>query len=149
MKKWILIAFAVCLLVVMMWKAGEKTNAPAQTTVDWGVTMTAKSPTATGCVLEITQSGGKPTGEVTCGCDYWLEQQKDGIWTKVEGAEGICWTMEGYSLSLRKQSFDLNWGTLYGTLPAGTYRVGKSIMDWRAPGDFDEADHFSQPFVIE
>ncbi len=149
MKKWIMIVMALCLLAVMVWKANEKTTAPEQTTVDWGVTMTVKNPTPTGCTLEIIRSGGSPTGEVNCGCDYWLEQQKDGIWTALEVSEELFWTMEGYPLSIRKQTFDINWGHLYGILPAGTYRVGKSIMDWRAPGDFDEADHFSQPFVIE
>ena len=163
MKKWILIVFAVCLLAVMMWKANVKTDELAQdqaataeqkanlqeTTVDWGVTMTVKNVTATGCTLEITQSGGKPTGEITCGCDYWLEQQKNGIWTKVELSEAACWTMEAYQLSGQNRTFPINWEYLYGTLPTGTYRVCKNIMDFRGTGNYDTAYHFSQPFVIE
>ena len=47
------------------------------------------------------------------------------------------------------RNFNLNWQQVYGVLPSGTYRIAKELMDSRAPGDFDEAYHFSQSFVIE
>jgi len=159
MKKWLLMTLTLCLVFLAACGqsgAGKRDESymPAKpdaenTTFDWGVTMTVKDFGATGCTLEITQSGGSPTGEVTCGCDYWLEQQVDDLWTALAMPEDVCWTAEAYMLSERDFTDQLNWKSLYGTLPSGTYRVGKSIMDWRAPGDLDTQDHYSQPFVIE
>lgn len=35
---------------------------------------------------------------------------------------------------------DLNWEYLYGRLNDGHYRIVKRVMDYRAPGDYDEYD---------
>ena len=33
--------------------------------------------------------------------------------------------------------WEIDWEWLYGTLPTGKYRLGKEIMDFRGPGDYD------------
>ena len=44
--------------------------------------------------------------------------------------------------------WEVNWEWLYGIIPAGKYRIGKELMDFRAPGDFDKAIYFVE-FSIE
>ena len=44
--------------------------------------------------------------------------------------------------------WEINWEWLYGQLPAGKYRVGKEIMDFKGPGDFEKAVYYAE-FVIE
>lgn len=33
---------------------------------------------------------------------------------------------------------------LYGTIPNGKYRIGKEIMDFKGPGDYDNAIYFAE-----
>lgn len=163
MKKWLIIVLALCLLVVMMWKANKQTDAlehaavsdqkaaQQETLVDWGVTMTVKNVTPSGCVLEITQSGGKPTGEVECGEDYYVQALTDDGWHNLKMiSDSYDVPAIAYIVSEEyPQSFNLNWNYRYGVLLPGTYRIAKEFMDYRGPGDYDEAYYFSEPFVIE
>ncbi len=34
--------------------------------------------------------------------------------------------------------WEVNWEWLYGSLSAGTYRIGKEVMDFRGAGDYDQ-----------
>ena len=43
---------------------------------------------------------------------------------------------------------EVNWEWLYGKLPVGKYRIGKSITDFRESGDYDTATYFVE-FEIE
>ena len=165
MKKAALLVFALCLLAVMVWKSGVKTDElaqkqaaidaqkadPQETLVDWGITMTVKNATATGCTLEITQTGGNPTGEIHCGEDYRVQTLAEDGWHNLNmiidnyAVPAIAYIVsEDYP-----RTVNLTWEYQYGILPPGTYRIAKELMDSRAPGDFDEAYHFSQSFVIE
>ena len=50
----------------------------------------------------------------------------------------LAWTMEAWLIPLNGEvSWDVDWNWLYGALPDGDYRIGKDVMDWRAPGDSD------------
>ena len=40
--------------------------------------------------------------------------------------------------------WEVNWEWLYGELPVGKYRIGKQIMDWRAPGDYDTVLYYAE-----
>ena len=42
------------------------------------------------------------------------------------------------------REFELNWEWLYGKLPAGTYRIGKEIMDFRETGDYDTEWYYTE-----
>ena len=163
MKKWLIFALALCLGAVMVWKSSEKTAtlehatvsqqkaAQQETLVDWGVTMVVKNATPSGCTLEISQLGGKPTGEVECGEDYHVQALTDDGWHNLNIIiDNYAVPAIAYIVSAEcPRSFNLNWEYRYGVLLPGTYRVAKEFMDFRGTGDYDEAYHFSQPFVIE
>ena len=42
----------------------------------------------------------------------------------------------------------VNWEWLYGELEPGTYKIIKSVSDFRGPGDSDDKTYFAE-FVIE
>ena len=119
----------------------------------WGITLTAENITSTSAALKCVQSGGEPTGELHTSSWFILENwtQKDG-WKEMTyiidreiGWEDISWIipMEG------TVEWEINWEYLYGTIPAGKYRIGKEIMDFRGPGDFDEAIYFAEFEITE
>ena len=165
MKKKVILVLALCLLAVMMWKAKERTAelaipqaiisekkaAQQEALVDWGITMTVINATPTGCTLEITRSGGTATGEIHCGVDYYVQALAEDGWHNLNMIiDNYAVPSIAYIVSEDcPRTFNLTWSYQYGTLPPGTYRIAKELMDSRVPGDFDEAYHFSQSFVIE
>lgn len=114
---------------------------------DWGLTLTASNVTNTGMTLTFTQSGGNPTGErLSSGWFYFLETF-DGIrWIKVpQITEQNAWTDEGWTIPLNGEfTIDVSWDYLYGELPAGQYRMGKNVDDFRKPGDYDYATFYAE-----
>ena len=141
-----LLTFAACGQSDMAVQAGTTKPDPNNKNLDWGVMMEVADLTPTGCTLKVSQTGGNPTGEVHCGCDFWIERQNDREWISLEN--DFDWTAEGYTLTGQTQTFTLNWQHMYGSLLAGTYRIGKEILDSRAPGDYDLKDHYTEPFTI-
>lgn len=119
----------------------------------WGVTLTAENITSTGITIKCTQSGGEPAGELQTGSWYILE-----VWTKEYGwkqmpyiIDGeIGWTAEAWMIPKNDTcEWEVNWEWLYGAVPSGKYRIGKSIMDFRGSGDFEEAIYFAEFEVTE
>ncbi len=118
---------------------------------DWGLTLTASDVTSTGMTLTFAQSGGNPTGErLMSGEYYFLETLNGGEWTSVPlKVESVVWTGEGWNIPLGGTfETDISWEYLYGELPTGQYRVGKSVMDFRGTGDYDTATFYAE-FTIE
>ena len=115
-----------------------------------GVTLTAEDVTPNGLTLVCTQSGGAPTGELQTGSRFWLEVYSEGNWFPVkDDMEDVFWTMEAWSIPRNKRvEWSVSWKTLYGSLPAGHYRIGKEIMDFRAGGDYDEYIYYAE-FTVE
>ena len=113
-----------------------------------GVTITVENLTPTGAMLLIKQSGGEVTGELMTGSAFSLEKLDGNIWLPVEPivpADQIAFTEEAYGPALDGTwEMETNWEYLYGELPAGTYRLGKSIMDFRGTGDYDEQVYFAE-----
>ena len=117
----------------------------------WGVSLTAENITPTGITMKCTQSDGNPTGELQTGSWYILER-----WTQETGwkempyvIDGeIGWTSEAWMIPMEVTcEWEVDWEWLYGSVPKGKYRVGKSIMDFRGTGDYDTAVYFAE-FVI-
>ena len=148
MKKWLIFALGIVCFGLLAWAVTPEKPEPPES-YDLGITMTVENLTPIGCTLKVTQSGGEITGEVSCGCDFWVEQFADGAWTALKTPENLCWTAEGYMLNNHTSTFVLKWEYIYGTLPAGTYRIGKAILDRRHPGDYDCQDYYTEPFTIQ
>ena len=118
----------------------------------WGITLKAENVTPTSATIKCTQSDGEPTGELQTGSWYILEN-----WTQESGwkempyvIDGeIGWTSEAWMIPMKGTcEWKINWEWLYGTIPEGKYRIGKELMDFRGPGDFDKAIYFVE-FSIE
>ena len=111
------------------------------TNYDWGVTLEATEVTSKGMTLVCHQSGGANVVELSTGSFYTLQRQDKKEWVDVDTLpqEGeIAWDALAWLIKVDDSTnWDVAWGWLYGELPAGTYRIGKEIMNFREPGDFD------------
>lgn len=107
----------------------------------WGLTLTAKDVTPTGLTVVFTQEGGKPSGELNSGSYYQIQRYTNGKWTDADWLlqeYDVGWTAEAWIIGNNDSvEFSHSWEWLYGELPAGKYRIGKEIMDFRKPGDYD------------
>lgn len=117
-------------------------SSPRDGEYDWGVTLAAGDVTPTGLTLTCTQSGGSPTGELQTGSYYSLEVLEGESWTAVEQLPqeyDVAWTAEAWLIPMEDSvQWTVGWEWLYGSLPAGTYRLGKEITDFRDSGDYDQ-----------
>lgn len=114
---------------------------PSEPEYDWGITLSLENLTRTGAIIVCTQSGGDPTGELNTGSYFILEQLTENGWQEVEQRKldgELAWTAEAYIVNMGGVTeWGVNWEWLYGELPDGHYRIGKSFMDFRQTGDYD------------
>ena len=132
----------------------QSDNSPEETdTPDWGITLAAENVTAGGLTIRCIQSGGSPTGELQTGSYYSLEQLVEGEWITVEYLPqeyDIAWTMEAWAILPDSEAkWDVNWEWLYGELPAGLYRIGKEVMDFRETADYDMAMFYAEFAIVD
>ena len=120
-----------------------------ETEENYGIKLSLENLTPTGATIKCEQSGGEATGELETGSWYIVERwtQMDG-WKEVETVidkQQVGWTSEAYMILEDSTSeWEVNWEWLYGELPVGKYRIGKQIMDWRAPGDYDTVLYYAE-----
>lgn len=154
MKK---VSLLLCILMLVLGligcssAPGIESQPPAEPSITedpWGIALSVKDVTPTGCTLVCTQSGGSPSGELMTGTPYWLQVWKDGQWKAVEETPSEyerAWTSEAWLITMEGTTeWEVNWEWLYGPLPAGTYRISKAIMDFRGTGDYDERVYYAQ-----
>jgi len=113
---------------------------------EWGLTLKAESVTPSGATLVFEQSGGSPTGSLETGEPYVIQTKKDDDWVDVEViAEDYGWNSVAWKINKGgRTEFEVNWEWLYGKLPAGEYRIGKTVMDFRGTADLDEKDYYAE-----
>ena len=116
---------------------------------DWGIKLSVKGDvTAEGLTLVISQRGGTYTGELEYGEPYSIERKNGDKWEPLEYFDGAVWHDLAYFVEPNTDKEEkLDWRWLYGTLPAGTYRIAKEFMDFRGSGDYDKQT-FYVPFKI-
>ena len=94
-----------------------------------------------------TQQDGEPTGELQTGSYYGLEMLQDGEWIAVDllpMEHELAWTSEAWMIPNNAETeWEVNWSRLYGELPAGSYRISKSVMDFRGTGDYDTKTYYA------
>ena len=77
----------------------------------------------------------------------WLEMLQDGEWVAVELLPmeyELAWTSEAWMIPNNAETeWEVNWSRLYGELPAGSYRISKSVMDFRGTGDYDTKTYYA------
>ena len=118
----------------------------------WGVALSADNVTSKGLTIVCYQTGGENVAQLHTGTYYVLQKLENENWVDVEylpQEHPVGWTME--ALTIEKEStttWDVNWEWLYGELPAGEYRIGKEITNFRGTGDYDEEMLYAD-FIIE
>ena len=119
----------------------------------WGVKLTAKNITPTGLTIVCTQQDSEPTGELHTGSYYGLEVLRDGEWVAVDllpMEHELAWTMEAWGIPANAETeWEVNWSRLYGELPAGSYRISKSVPDFRGSGDFDKKTYYAGFDIVD
>lgn len=91
-----------------------------------------------------------PTGELDTGADFVLEIQKDGTWEEAPIILEGNYAFDGLAYIISPgdtTEIELSWEWLYGTLTPGTYRIKKSVMDFRESGDYDKYTAYAQ-FIL-
>ena len=118
----------------------------------WGVRMWAEDVTNTGAKVVFEQFGGNAEGDLQTG--EWFELEvlnNDNEWEKVGTNPLIDYAFNAVAYMIKKNEkteMIVEWEWLYGELPEGYYRIAKKVMDYRAPGDFDEKIYYAD-FLIE
>lgn len=114
---------------LLIMPAPEKTDS-------WGLTMTLEDVTSTSATIVLTQSGGDYAVEMSTGytylmtgADYWLEVWRSEKWEPMEIIlDNLAWISIGYGIPAgESREWTANLGSIYGELPAGDYRIGKSV----------------------
>lgn len=81
-----------------------------------------------------------------------LERWENGKWVEVEKEPSdaeFMWTLAAWMVFMDGTTeMETNWEVPYGELPAGIYRIGKEVSDFRGPGDYDEAMFYAE-FILE
>lgn len=107
---------------------------------DWCVSLEAVNITPKGLTIACHQMGGAFM-ELSTGSYYVIQRLEDTGFVDVEylpQEHDVAWTSE--ALVIFKDAtttWDVDWEWLYGELPVGEYRIGKEIMNFRGPGDYD------------
>lgn len=109
----------------------------------WGLRVEAQDVTPSGLKLVYYQFGGFGVKELNTGSYYKLHRWDGTEYVPVpylpEVEDRLAWTMEAFGISkFRITSFDVNWESIYGQLPAGEYRIGKKIRNNGSSDDDDE-----------
>ena len=108
----------------------------------WGITLEAQNVTPSGLTIACHQLGGTDIFELSTGSFYTIQKLEDNGFVNVEYLPhkyDIGWTSEAYIINKDSTTtWDINWEWLYGKLPAGQYRIGKEIMNFRDTGDYDQ-----------
>ncbi len=113
----------------------------------FGILMSAKDVTPTGCTVVIQQSGGNIHGELQTGASFQLYRKENESWVNLL-PEDAAWNSIAYMINVGSTTeLELNWSYIWGELPAGEYKLEKEIMDFCGPGEY-EAQTYSTCFSI-
>lgn len=100
-----------------------------------GVKMLMEKYKSTEGDLEIVNNSGM---ELDTGSAVDIQMEVNGKWYRVDQLYDAIWTDEAYIIPDGETTIlTTRWSFMYGELPAGSYRIVKKVMDYRAPGDYD------------
>lgn len=103
-----------------------------------GLSLKVTDPSNEGATLVWKQKGGDVTGDLEFAKAYKIEVFDGSGWVEVEMEADIAF--EDIAMSISKDGtteYELDWSSVYGELPAGTYRVVMTVNDYRGAGDYD------------
>ena len=165
-KRYVSFVCVFCLISALLMCAacGKESNDLIPHNNDWdaedsaarqrfGITLVAENVTPNGLTLVCEQSGGEDVAELCTGSYYVLQWWNGTAFVDVPYAPqeyDISWTMEAWLIEKEGMTdWDVNWTWLYGSLTqSGQYRIGKEVMNFRGPGDYDKEMIYAY-FAIE
>lgn len=111
-----------------------------------GVSMEVIEASSTSAKLEIINSTDL---EVIFGEDYDLQVIQNGKWSSLPYLiENWAFNSIGYEVLKDKPAiWEVDWTVFHGELSPGTYRIVKSVMDFRESGDYTNY-HLAAEFTI-
>ncbi len=119
---------------------------------EWGIKMYAENVTPNSVTVCCEQFGGSLSGELYTGAAYTLEVFENDKWVDVATKnpdQPLVWNSMAYAIPNNELTkWEINFEYAYNDLQPGTYRIGKSIMDFRGAGDYDQKTYYAQ-FNIE
>ena len=116
---------------------------------DWGITLSVKNVNSTGLTLICKQSGGIAEGSLETGRAYTIEKYENGVWVDVKAQAEPVWDMMSHLIPRNDTiEWTVDWSWLYGELSPGTYRIGKTIMDFKESGAA-KSQFYSAEFEIK
>lgn len=126
---------------------------PLMSVDDWGIKVSAKNITPTRATLVFEQQGGKQKGDLLTGAYYSLEKKENDVWqtvTPIIPEDQMAYQDIGLPVNTDQTTeFNVDWTSFYGSLGPGKYRIGKSVLDSRKPGDFTEKSYYAAFDLIE
>ncbi|MBE6915035.1 MAG: hypothetical protein E7471_00150 [Ruminococcaceae bacterium] len=103
----------------------------------FGILMSVKNVTPTGCTIVFQQSGGNVGGELQTGPNFKLFRKENDRWINLI-PEDTVWNSIAYLINIGTTTeMELNWSVFLGELPDGEYKLEKEIMDFHGPGGYD------------
>ena len=120
---------------------------------EWGITLETQNVTSKGLTIVCHQLGGENISELTTGSYYVIQRLEDVGFVDVKYLPqeyDIAWTTEAWIIhNDATTTWEVNWEWLYGELPVGEYRIGKEIMNFRSPGDYNTEMIYAHFEIIE
>jgi len=126
-------------------------QAQAEYVLNWGISLEARNVTSSGMELICVQDGTPLPGMLMTGRHFVLEKKTRDGWEELPilRPEAV-WTTEGLMISIDGvTSWDVDWTWLYGTLPEGEYRIGKSISHSQITGESVDYTYYAEFAVTE
>ena len=82
-------------------------------------------------------------GQCLYGEEFRLECWQEESWQPLPRTPGTGWNDIGYILEQgQSRQMDVDWVWAYGNLAPGRYRMGKTLMDFRATADYDSHQYY-------
>ena len=103
-----------------------------------GLSLEVSDMSSIGAALVWKQKGGEVTGDLEFSKAYKIEVFDGSSWVEVEMIDDVAF--EDIAMSISKgdtTEYELDWSSVYGELPSGTYRIVMTVNDYRGPGDYD------------
>lgn len=149
MRKMIFPLLFILLLSACTQPAGKPDIKDITATLPEGISMTVDTETVTSegasfLLLQTTEH------DIRYGDDYFLQVLENEVWRDVPYAIDN-WGFHSIAYNLPKntpKTLEVNWKWLYGSLPAGEYRLVKEFMDFRGTGDYDKYT-ITAAFIID
>jgi len=145
--------FALILLVFLLCLTScVSTSTKEEYYPQWDIRLTLSDVSPTGLTLHCMQTGGKPSGELQTGSYFVLQHLQNDVWNDVDyivDESQVAWNTIAYMIPETEEvQWDINWRTIYGDLPSGDYRIGKSITEHFDSGESNKKMFYAE-FTIE